>query len=54
MSNKRLSEEIQARKVLETALRKLEDITVQGYSLDKERKLISLVRRGDRRGALKP
>jgi len=49
----RLSEEIQARKVLETALKKLEDITVQGYSLDKERKLISLVRRGDKRGAMK-
>ena len=48
-----LSEEIQARKVLEDALKKMDDISVRGYSLEKERELISLVRRGDKRGALK-
>jgi two-component system response regulator YesN len=49
----RLSEEIQARKVLEDALKIMEDISVQGNFLEKERELIALVRRGDRRGALK-
>lgn len=49
----RLGEEIQARKKLEMALKRLDNITVRGYSLDKERELVSQVRKGDREGAQK-
>lgn len=44
----RLGEEIQARKVLEEALKKIDNLSVRGYSLDKERELVSHVRIGDK------
>lgn len=47
----RLGEEIQTRKRLEMALKRLDNISVRGYSLEKERELIRQVRKGDKEGA---
>ncbi|WP_227762005.1 PocR ligand-binding domain-containing protein [Zhaonella formicivorans] len=49
----RLGEEIQARKKLEEALKKMDSLSVRGYSLEKERELVSRVRQGDGAGALR-
>ncbi|MDS1030191.1 PocR ligand-binding domain-containing protein [Bacillota bacterium LX-D] len=46
----KLNEEIQARKNLEEALKKIDSLSVRGYSLEKEQELICLVRKGDKAG----
>lgn len=47
----RLGEEIQSRKILEEALRKVNHLTSRGYPLEKEQELTCRVRKGDEAGA---
>lgn len=47
----RLGEELQARKVLEQAMKRVEAHSFRVYSLEKEQELITRVRKGDRNGS---
>ena len=49
----KLGEEIQARKVLEKALKRIETLSARGYSLEKEEEFVCRVRKGDKNGAFR-
>lgn len=44
----KLGEEIRARKILEEAFKKIDNLSVRGYSLEKEQELVCQVRKGDK------